>query len=307
MMIAERIICAYLYVITKHGYPPPAADMIAHINEMAGLGFSSIELEGIRKDHLLQVYERRKEISAEIERLGVSVPFFCAVLPGLSSPEPGERNENLALFEKGCEIARLLGSTGILDNGPLPPYRFPGDVPVVRHYHEDVLLAASLPPSLDWKEYWKDLAAQYRTLCEIADRHGLTYHLHPSLGVLCSTTDGFLLFYDAVGRDNLRFTIDTANQYFFRDNLVLALRRLKGLVDYIHCSDNRGARIEHLVPGHGAIRWDVVFEEMERIGYSGYLGIDVGGAETGIRDIDRAYEESAEWIASHLARTYRKE
>jgi sugar phosphate isomerase/epimerase len=253
------------------------------------------------------VYEGRKEMAAAVQRLGLKVPFFCAVLPGLSSPDAGEREANLALFEKGCEIAKLLGSAGILDNGPLPPYRFPGDVPVVRHYHEDVLLAASLPPALDWREYWKDLAAQYRILCDVAGRHGLAYHLHPSLGVLCSTTDGFLYFYDAVGRDNLRFTIDTANQYFFRDNLVLAIRRLKGLVDYIHISDNRGARIEHLIPGHGTIRWDVVFEEMERIGYAGYLGIDVGGAETGIHDIDQAYVESAEWIASrllnHMSRT----
>jgi len=294
--ISDRIICTYLYVITKYGYPPPAGDMIAHVREMSGLGFSSIELEGIRKDHLEQVYSNREELSTEIQRLGLHVPFFCAVLPGLASPDADERKENLLLFEKGCKVAHLLGSSGILDNGPLPPYRFPGDIPVVRHYDEEVMLAASLPSSLDWPEYWKALVGQYREICDIAARYGLAYHIHPSLGVLCSTTDGFLHFFDAVGRDNLRFTIDTANQFLFKDNLVLALRRLKGMVEYIHVSDNRGDRLEHLVPGHGAIRWDVVFEELDRGGFSGHLGIDVGGAETGIGDIDRAYRESAHWL-----------
>ena len=39
------------------------------------------------------------------------------------------------------------------------------------------------------------------------------------MGVLCATTDGFLNFYQAVGRENLRFNLDTANQFVLKDNL----------------------------------------------------------------------------------------
>ena len=49
------------------------------------------------------------------------------------------------LFEKGCSMAAFLGAEGVLDNAPLPPYQFPNDIPVVRHYEERVLLSAQFP------------------------------------------------------------------------------------------------------------------------------------------------------------------
>jgi len=199
-LIAYRIVCSYLYVITKYGYPPPAEGMLDHVREMHGLGFRTIELEGIRQKHLLAIYEQRRELAGEVRRLGLTVPFFCTVLPGLASADAGERRANLELFEKGCVVAKLLGSRGVLDNGPLPPYRFPGDIPITRHYDEDVLLAASLPPDLDWHRYEQALIVEFRKMCDIAAEHSLTYHIHPSLGVLASTTDGFLRLHDAVGR-----------------------------------------------------------------------------------------------------------
>ena len=46
-MISERIVSCYLYVITKYGYPPPAKDSRKYLEEMKGLGFQSVELEGM--------------------------------------------------------------------------------------------------------------------------------------------------------------------------------------------------------------------------------------------------------------------
>ncbi|MCH8963191.1 MAG: sugar phosphate isomerase/epimerase, partial [Bacteroidetes bacterium] len=247
-MLDPAITCCYLYPITKYGYPPPAEQTGRHLEEMKALGFRSVELEGIREAHLLAVYAQRRTLQQQVRALDLRVPYFCVVLPGLSSADAATRAHNLRLFEKGCEIAHLLDAHGVLDNAPLPPYRFPDDVPVVRHYDEDVLRAASFPPDLHWNRYWNDLAATYRSACDIAGRYGLTYHMHPCLGVLCATTDGFLLFHDAVQRDNLRFTFDTANLFVQKENLALSLRRLADYVDYIHVSDNRGSRVEHLVP-----------------------------------------------------------
>ncbi|HYE57193.1 MAG TPA: sugar phosphate isomerase/epimerase family protein [Rhodothermales bacterium] len=296
MTFPSHITCAYLYVITRYGYPPAAADTLRHLDEMAALGFRSVELEGIREAHLGAMYDQREAIAAHVERLGLEVPYFCVVLPGLSSPDGAERERNLALFEQGCEVAARLGSLGVLDNAPLPPYVFPGDVPIVRHYHEDVLMAATLPPDLDWARYWQDLTTTYRAACDVAARYGLSYQMHPAMGVLAATTDAYLLFHDAVGRDNLRFNLDTANLYVLKDNLALALRRLAGRIDYIHLSDNRGQHVEHLPPGEGAIRWDVFFETLDAIGFTGRFGLDIGGAETLLDDLDRAYTDAARWL-----------
>lgn len=301
-MINKRITACYLYPITKYGYPPKAENTLRYIEEFRELGFGSIELEGIREEHLMGVYQIKDEIAARVKEHDMEVPYFCVVLPGLSSPEADERFKNLELFRKGCEIASDLGSLGVLDNAPLPPYVFPEDIPVVRHYHEDVLLAAKFPEDLNWDFYWKDMTETYREACDIASEFGLSYQMHPALGVLSSTTDAFLHFHDAVGRDNLRFNFDTANQYFLKDNLQLSLRRLSDHIDYIHISDNGGKQVEHLAIGDGIIRWDDFFETIDKIGFKGHFGIDIGGSESSVSDLDTAYTNAAEFLTQKISK-----
>lgn len=296
----KRITCCYLYIITQHGYPPPAANTIAYIEQMKQLGFTSIELEGIREEHLMEVYAQRHHIKETLEKHSLDVPYYCAVLPGLGSADATERQKNLKLFRKGCETAAALGSLGILDNAPLPPYRFPAEIPVVRHYEEDMILSAGLPPELNWNQYWNGLITTYREACDIAAEYNLTYQMHPAAGVLSATTDAFLYFQQAVGRANLRFNLDTANQFFLKDNLVLSLLRLADHIDYIHLSDNRGQHVEHLVPGDGSIQWDLFFQTLAQIGFRGHLGIDVGGAESNVGDIHEAYQRSAQWLTEKI-------
>lgn len=294
--IDSSIICCYLYPITKYGYPPPAENSFTYLEEMKSLGFQSVELEGIRETHLLHMHELRFVLKKKLNELDLRVSIYCAVLPGLASHNQSERTHSLQLFEKGCETARVLGAHAILDNGPLPPYQFPEGIPVARHYDEDTLRVASLPRSLNWKTYWANLVATYRQACDIAASYGLTYHLHPCLGALVATTDAFLYFQDAVARDNLRFNFDSANQFFLRDNLVLSLRRLAGSIDYIHLSDNRGDRVEHVPPGQGRINWNDFFAALRLINFKGEIGIDIGGAESEVADLDAAYVETASWI-----------
>ena len=296
-MYNEQITCAYLYIITKYGYPPPAENTIDYLKQMKELGFKSIELEGIREKHLLDMYSRRFDIHQNLEQLNLTVPYFCVVLPGLASADKKERNKNITLFEIGCKIAQLIGAKGVLDNAPLPPYQFPDDTPVVRHYDEDVLLNAHLPQNFNWKNYWPELIETFRNACDIAASYNLTFQMHPCLGSLSSTCDAFLYFYDAVGRDNLRFNFDTANQYMLKDNLILSLYRLADHIDYIHLSDNRGLKVEHLTPGQGTINWDLFFETLDKISFKGHIGLDIGGAESGIDDIENAYKTAAEWLS----------
>lgn len=299
-MINPRITCAYLYIISKYGYPPPAEQTLDYLTELKSLGFHSVELEGIREEHLLKVYGMRHKIRHKIEELELEVPYFCAVLPGLSSPNETERLHNLEFFRIGCEIASAFGAKGILDNAPLPPYQFSENIPVVRHYHEDIILSAKFPDDLVWDIYWQQLTETYRRACDIAAKFNLTYQMHPALGVLAATTDAFLYFHEAVGRDNLRFNFDTANQYFLKDNLQLSLQRLKEYVDYIHISDNGGTQVEHLALGDGIIRWDDFFETLDIIGFKGHFGIDIGGAESQVNHLDEAYTQAATFIEEKL-------
>jgi sugar phosphate isomerase/epimerase len=295
-MMDRSIVCSFLYVITKHGYPPPPENTISYLEEVKALGFQSVELEGIRRDHLLAIYDRQHEIASKVRQLNLRVPYFCIVLPGLASADSQEREENLRLFRQGCEVAALLGAKGVLDNAPLPPYVFADNIPIVRHFDEEILQAGALPQELAWPAYWLDLVGSYRAACDIAAEFSLTYQLHPCMGVLAATTEGFLYFRDAVGRDNLRFNLDTANQFVLKDNLALSLRRLADSIDYIHLSDNRGLQVEHLAPEEGAINWDVFFDTLHFIGFKGDIGIDIGGAESPVDDLDLAYTQTGNWL-----------
>ena len=296
----KRIIACYLHPITLHGYPPPAEDTGKHMRALHRLGFQSMELEGVHEQHLMKMYALRDQIVDTLDELEMCVPFFCVVLPGLSSADADIRKKNLNLFETGCRMAKALGAGAVLDNGPLPPYNFPADLPVVRHYEEDVISKTGLPASLDWAAYWKDITMTWRQACDIAGEYGLSYHMHPASGVLCANTDGFLNFFDAVGRDNLRFNLDTANQFAHKDHLQLALVRLKDHIDYIHLSDNGGSRIEHLPIHEGAIAWDPFFETLHDIQFDGFFGIDIGGDESGVDDLDRAYQQAAQFLESKI-------
>lgn len=76
----RHITCAFLYSITRYGYPPDAEHMVTYVHEMADLGFQSIELEGIGEAHLKTVYKHRKEINRHWKTGGwrylCFVPYF---------------------------------------------------------------------------------------------------------------------------------------------------------------------------------------------------------------------------------------
>jgi sugar phosphate isomerase/epimerase len=296
--IPKDIVCCYLYTISKYGYPPPAKDTIQHINEMHALGFQSIELEGIRAKHLMEVYQQKSLIKAELNRLKIAVPYFCIVLPGLSAIESAEREKNLDLFKKGCEIAQFFNAKGVLDNAPLPPWQFPSSIPVVRHYEEDTLSLATIPKNLNWETYWKDLVQTYQKACDIAANYNLTYQMHPAMGVLAANTGDFLHFAQAVNRSNLRFNFDISNLFAIKENISLSLIRLAKYINYIHLSDNGGLHTEHLAIGAGKIAWSNFFETLKTINFKGHFGIDIGGSESKVADLDKAYVEAALFISS---------
>ena len=297
----KHITCAFLYSITKYGYPPKADNMVTYIHEMADLGFQSIELEGIGSSHLQVVYQQRKEIKQALENRNLRLPVFCTVLPGIASPHASVARESLDTFKQGCELASYFGARGVLDNGPLLPYDFPADMPIYRHYSPDVLRSVRLPQQLEWNAYWEELLKRMNEACEVAATYGLNYYMHPCVGSLTDTTNGYLLLKKELGCDNLKFNLDTSNLYFMHENLSLSLLKIGKDLDYIHISDSKGIQIEHQPIGIGMINWGSFFETLKEIGFCGELSIDVGGDESHVENIDQAYIQTALFIEKQLS------
>ena len=173
MFSDTRITCAYLFIISRYGYPPPVTATVQHIREMAAAGFTSMELEGIGRDNIRYLFENRQQVADTLDAYGIEVPVFCTVLPGMGAVADGERLENLEFFEMGCETARFLGAAGVLDNGPLLPLHYPADQPVKRHYNGETLASLLPPPGFEWPVYWQELTGTFREACRIAARYGL--------------------------------------------------------------------------------------------------------------------------------------
>ncbi len=297
---SDQLTCAYLYPISKYGYPPDPKQTMSYIDEMCKLGFASIELEGIGFSNIEYLFTQRQAIASHVGESGCNVPVYCVVLPQLGSADAARRLQSLEFFEMGCETAKALGAKGVLDNGPLVPLEYPDNLPIMRHYSENAAASSGLPRGFDWDSYWDDLVTTFRKACQIAEKYGLSYHLHPCEGSLITGTDSFLNFSNAVNYHNLLFNLDTANQFYRKDNLILSVIRLAEKVNYIHISDNSGSRVEHLAPGDGQIQWTGFFEALQLTGFKGHLAIDVGGAETGITHLEEAYTRSAAWLQDKI-------
>src|SRR5947199_10797278 len=101
-----RISCCWLYAITKYGYPPSLADTFKVLKEMTALGFDSVELEGVRRENLMEVYAQRHELKKLCDGEGLRVINFCPVLPGMLSLDSKERAESWELLQCAIVIAR---------------------------------------------------------------------------------------------------------------------------------------------------------------------------------------------------------
>ena len=299
-LFSRQITCAYLYPITLYGYPPDIRHTVRHITEMAQMGFRSVELEGIGAANIRYLHQHHEAIGEALAKHNCTLPVLCLVLPQLGAADHRRRAEGLEWFEMGCEVAQKLGAAGVLDNGPLLPLEYPTNAPILRHYSDDLLNELQLPAGFVWNEYQAGLVDTFQNACSIADNYQLLYHLHPCEGSLITGVDSFLNFAGAVDRPNLFFNMDTANQFYFRDNLPLSVLRAAEKISYIHISDNRGNKVEHLVPGEGNISWNSFFEALQAVNFKGNFGIDVGGAESGISDMKNAYLRSAEWLQEKI-------
>src|SRR5437763_14470944 len=86
-----KISCCWLYAISKYGYPPSLDKTFRVLGEMKALGFNSVELEGVRRDNLLEVHAKRHELEKFCDGNGLRVINFCPVLPQSVSLVRGER------------------------------------------------------------------------------------------------------------------------------------------------------------------------------------------------------------------------
>ena len=293
-----KISCCWLYAISKYGYPPSLPDTHRALEDMAALGFSSVELEGVREDNLRAVHGERNALKQRCDDLGLRVVNFCPVLPDLVHPEKARRVHALDLFKLAVETATFFGCETIQTDSYTPPLEFVGDAPYREAIDFGKRFQVKVEPAFRWNDVWGWLVDSIGACADEADRAALKFCLEPRVGEIVSNTDALLRLMDAVDNDNFGAVLDTGHQHAQKEILPLSIEKLAGRVHYLHVSDNDGQTNQHLALGRGTVDWDGVFMALKKHGFSGHVAVDVGR----VPDLDAQVRESKVFLEELGAR-----
>lgn len=291
-----RISITFLYTIFRYGYPPSVEGVFRSLREIRKLGFRYLEMEGLGAAHLLAMHRSRKRLLAALEENGLHVHNFCVVDPPLVSLDSSRRRKALDRFRVGAELADFLGAETLHLASYAPPVRYlaarPYQLAAKGGYRFADQTRVALPNGFDWSRVWGALVGSCRACADVAAGHGKTVIMEPRVGETICSTDSLLRLIEHVGRPNFKANFDTAHLSAQRENVVLALAKLRGHFANIHLADNNPVDTEHLPLGEGAIDWREFFRVLKRMKYDGYLGLDLGTR----RPLVAGYRKSVEYL-----------
>jgi len=287
-----KISCCFLYAISKYGYPPTIADVLRALKEMKAMGFEYVELEGVRKHNLTEIYRNRTLLRQTCDDLGLKIVNFCPILPGSVAIDSVERERSMDLFKLALEIADEFGCEMVqIDSFP-PPLTFHGEVP----YHQAIKYGqqykVTIPDNFQWERVWEALVDGILRMNQMAKSAGLPLCLEPRVGEMISNTDSILRLMDALNDENFGAVFDTGHLHAQKEILLLSIEKLARKIFYVHVSDNNGLTNDHLPLGKGTIDWGGIFASLKRHQFKGYVAVDVGN----VPDLEKAYIDSRKYL-----------
>lgn len=275
----SRVNLAWLYAITKYGYPPPMDKVFSVIDDATRLGFKAIELEVVGEKNLREFEEFKKKLKDYIDAKGLVVVNIAAIFRELLSPDESVRENALEWFRRTCDLATYFNSPMVQIDTFTPPIEFIG----VKPYSTAIVFGEKyrvrIPSGFSWRSFWKTFVDVVKRCTLIAKNYGLLLSIEPRIGETISNSDAMLRLLDEVGEDNLGAVLDTGHLHAAKELIPLSIEKLGEKIFYVHISDNDGRDNYHWAPGKGTIDWEAVFEGLKRYNFKGYIAIDVGGQD----------------------------
>lgn len=287
-----KISCCWIYAISRFGYPPSLPDAYKALKEMADLGFTYAELEGVREENLKAVYAERASLKKYCDDLGMSIVNFCPILPDLVSVDPAKRAKAKELFNLGVELASYFECETVQTDSFVPPLEFVGDAPYKEMVNYGRQFSVRIDPGFAWHDQWEALVDGMAFCTQAAKRAGLKFCLEPRVGELIGNTDALLRLMDRIDDPAFGAVLDTAHQHAQKEILPLSVEKLGSRIYYLHVADNDGRVNEHLAVGRGTVDWRGVFTALKKHGFDGYVAVDVGR----VPDLAEQYRESVAYL-----------
>jgi sugar phosphate isomerase/epimerase len=270
-----KISCCWMYAIGKYGFPPHIDHMYSAIHEMADLGFSYIELEGVAVENLEAVIARRAGIRDALKDAGVQLSNFAVLAPDIISLDADKAGRAFEIFERGVETAAFLESPFVWIDSYYPPLEVVEGALMTNEITFGQRYRMRVPDDFSWPRFWDNFVSVFRRCNEIAKKNGLQLLVEPRVGEVTPNVDSLLRLIDAVNDRNFGVIFDTAHQHAQKEVLPLSVAKLGDSLRYVHVADNDSTSNWHRVPGSGTIDWDEVFRQLKRLNFAGYYAIDL--------------------------------
>lgn len=262
------------YTFSRFGPRFTGPQQLVALEEIAGLGFVSAELEIIVDEQIPAFQgEELRRLTRQLERLGLTVPVFAPfhTAEDLTSPDAERRERGLVRFDESCRIARELGCDHLQLASVLP----------------DELIATAgrdypnAPPSLarldasTWTTLWRLHVETITRACEVAATHGVRVSIEPRVNCLVANTDAYLRLSDAVGAPNLGIALDPVHAVRSGDAPVTAIAKVAAELFKFEFCDAREQGLEHTSPGAGIFDWTEILAALAEVDYRGPYNVDI--------------------------------
>jgi len=274
-----KICLAWLYAITKYGYPTPVDGMVKAFEDAARLGFKYVEIEAVGEANLQEIESRRSELRKTLDALGLEVVNFAGIFRELVSPVEAERAKAIELLARAADLAVYFGAELMQTDTFTPPLEFVGPRPYSSAVVFGERYRVKVDPSFSWRRFWSIVVDGMRRAAKVAADRGLKLAVEPRIGETISNSDAMLRLIDEVGEANFGAVLDVGHLHAAKELIPLSVEKLADRIFYVHASDNDGRDNYHWAPGRGTVDWDGLFEALRKHRFSGPIAVDVGGPD----------------------------
>jgi len=294
-----KISVTYLVSILLNGYPPKFTDEVQTFKDINKLGFRYLEMEGLGREHSENVRKNIDIYKKALSDNDIQIHNFCIVDPNLVSLDANLRQTAYDNFKLMAEVAQQLDAETLHLASYAPPVTYKGRKPYQLdggEYTFDNKPHISIPDGFKWQPVWDTLVESCRFCASVAQEYDKTIIMEPRVGEIICSVDSMIRLIQDVDMQNFKANFDTGHFSAQREDVCLALMKLDSQFANIHIADNNPTSTNHLPLGEGIIDWYEFFRILVKMGYNGYLGLDIG-ART-FEELSRGLLKSRDYIVN---------
>lgn len=127
-----------------------------------------------------------------------------------------------------------------------------------------------------WAASLKLFVEMFKPVAEHAEKEGVQLLVEPEPGLLIETADQFEEFMRHIDSPAVGMNFDIGHHFCVKDDPGPTIERMAKYIRHVHLEDIAATRVHHhLVPGEGVIDFGAALKALQRIGYQGWVTIEL--------------------------------